>query len=209
MSTPTHSTPTPYNPQCGNAVLAAALAEWKAVVKEPPKGDATRIREYLRACGFGHPEDYHANGDAEWCGAFASFCLISAGVRPELVRQKSPPEAGGLGSTYRLFCLARLAPGRLLTSASDLRPGDIVSVGRTGKVQWGEHIVICSERPTPFDEAATFATIEGNATGKGPGGDEYEGVIRRVRPVMPTASAKGFIFGFRPLPGDYIGEHHE
>lgn len=202
--------PTAYDPRRGNAVVAAALAEWKAGVREPPAGSPDRIREYLRSCGFARPEDYDSDGDAEWCGAFAAFCLISAGVRPEMVRQKSPPEAGGLGSTYRLHCLAMAAPGRLITLASDLRPGDVVSVGRPGKVKWGEHIVICTERPTPFDEASTFATIEGNATGSGPGGLRYEGVVRRARPVMPTAGAKGFVFGFRPLPGDYIGEmHHE
>lgn len=207
MSTP--QTPTAYDPRRGNAVVAAALAEWKAGVREPPAGDPAPIREYLRACGFARPEDYDADGDAEWCGAFAAFCLISSGVRPELVRQKSPPESGGLGSTYRLHCLAKAAPGRLISLASDLRPGDIASVGRPGKVRWGEHIVICTERPTPFDEASTFATVEGNATGAGPGGLRYEGVVRRSRPVMPSSSAKGFIFGFRPLPGDFIGEHHE
>ena len=134
--------PTAYDPRRGNAVVAAALAEWKAGVREPPAGDPARIREYLRACGIARPDDYDADGDAEWCGAFAAFCLISAGVRPELVRQKSPPEAGGLASTFRLFCLARAAPGRLISLASDLRPGDVVSVGRPGKVKWGEHIVI-------------------------------------------------------------------
>lgn len=208
MST-TH-TPTAYDPRRGAAVVAAAMAEWKAGVREPPHGDPSRIREYLRACGFARPEEYDSDGDAEWCGAFAAFCLIASGVRPELVRQKSPPEAGGLGSTYRLFCLAQAVPGRLITLASDLRPGDVVSVGRPGKVKWGEHIVLCAEKPTPFDEASTFATIEGNATGAGPGGIRYEGVVRRTRPVMPTANAKGFVFGLRPLPGDYIGEmHHE
>lgn len=201
--------PTAYDPRRGNDVVAAALAEWKVGVREPPAGDPARIREYLRACGIARPDDYDADGDAEWCGAFAAFCLISSGVRPELVRQKSPPESGGLGSTYRLHCLAKAAPGRLISLASDLRPGDVVSVGRPGKVKWGEHIVICTERPTPFDEASTFATVEGNATGAGPGGLRYEGVVRRSRPVMPSSSAKGFIFGFRPLPGDFIGEHHE
>lgn len=200
--------PTAYDPRRGNAVVAAALAEWKKSVREPPEGDPGPIREYLRTCGFSHPEKYKANGDEQWCGAFAAFCLVSSGVRPEVVEVKDIADVGDLASTYRLFCLAHAAPGRLITLASDLRPGDIVSVGRAGKTRWGEHIVICTERPTPFDEASTFATIEGNATGTGPGGLRYEGVIRRNRPVMPSSAAKGFVFGFRPLPADYIGEHH-
>lgn len=197
-------TPTRYNPQRGAAVTSAAYVEWHEIVREPPAGKPDRIRAYLRACGFARPEDYDANGDAKWCGAFAAFCLIASGVRPELVRQKSSPEAGGLGSAYRLRCLAGLAPGRLLVHSSGLQPGDIVSVGRERREAWGEHIVICAGRPTPFDEAGTFATIEGNATGNGPNGQTYEGVVCRRRPVTRTTEVKGFIFGFRPLPGDYI-----
>lgn len=206
----TTQTPTAYDPRRGAAVVAAAFAEWKKGVREPPEGDPAPIREYLRACGFSHPESYKANGDKQWCGAFAAFCLVSSGVRPEVVEVKDIPEVGDLASTYRLWHLASSAPGCLISLAADLRPGDIASVGRVGKFRFGEHIVVIGSRPTPFDDASTFDTYEGNATGTGLGGLRYEGVVKRTRPVMPSSDAKGFIFGFRPNRGHYIGEmHHE
>lgn len=196
---------TPFDPRRGNAVLAAALAEWKSIVREPPAGSPDRIREYLRACGFSRPDDYDANGDAEWCGAFAAFCLISSGVRPELLRQKSPPEAGGLGSTYRLHRLCILDERRRITRPEDVRAGDVVVVGRIGRSSWGEHITI-AEATHP--ERSYITTVEGNAVGQLGNLSQGEGVIRRTRPFAPTANAKGFVFGFRPVSGDYIGEVH-
>jgi len=154
---------TPFDPIRGNAVLAAALAEWKGSVREPPAGSPDRIREYLRACGFARPDDYDANGDAEWCGAFAAFCLISSGVRPELLRQKSPPEAGGIGSTYRLHRLCILDERRRITRPDDVRAGDVVVVGRVGRSAWGEHITI-AEATHP--ERSYITTTEGNAVGQ-------------------------------------------
>lgn len=194
---------TPYDPRRGAAILAAALAEWKSGVREPPKGNAEPIREYLRVCGFSHAEDYDSDGDAEWCGAFAGFCLISAGVRPDLLRQKSPAEAGGIGSTYRLHRLCMLDERRRITSPRDVRAGDVVVVGRLGRSPWGEHIVV-AEGTHPDGEYIT--TTEGNAVGQLGNLGTGEGVIRRTRPYAPTATVKGFIFGFRPLPGDCISE---
>lgn len=209
MSTPAMLTP--YDPRRGAAILAAALAEWHSGVCEPPKGDPHRIREYLRIIRHSAADSYDSDGDAEWCGAFAGFCLVSAGVRPELLRQKSPAEAGGIGSTYRLHSLCRLDERRRITSPVDIRMGDVICVGRTpsasrGRKAWGEHIVIAAGPVTPFDEASTFATVEGNASGEGPGAQVYEGVIRRHRSVMPTDKVRGFLFGYRPLPGDCISE---
>lgn len=204
MSTPAMLTP--YDPRRGAAILAAALAEWKSEVREPPVGDPERIREYLRAGRYSRAEEYDADGDGEWCGFFAGFCLISAGVRAQLLWQKSPAEAGGIGSTYRLHRLCMLDERRRITSPGDIRPGDIVSVGREKRPAYGEHIVIAAGSVTPFDEQSTFPTVEGNASGKGPTGDTYEGVVRRSRMVTATAKVKGFCFGYRPLPGDCISE---
>lgn len=197
---PTPVALTPYDSTRGTRAVAAALAEWKSGVREPPQGDPERIREYLRACGFGHADDYHADGDAEWCGAFAAFCLIASGVRPELLRQKSPPEAGGAGSTYRLHSLCVLDERRRIVSPDDLHMGDVVCVGRKGRTRYGEHIVVACDPP----KNGTFETLEGNASGSGPNGNRYEGVVRRSRMCIPTEAVKGFVFGFRPIQGDYV-----
>ena len=209
MSTPAMLTP--YDARRGAAIVAAALAEWKSGVREPPKGDPGPIREYLRTIRHSAAESYDSDGDAEWCGAFAGFCLVSAGVRPELLRQQSPAEAGGIGSTYRLHSLCRLDERRRITGVADVRMGDVLVVGRLSTVtkarpRWGEHIVIAAGPATPHDEDSTIPTVEGNASGAGPSGEVHEGVIRRSRPCTPTTGAKGFLFGYRPLPGDCISE---
>jgi hypothetical protein len=92
---------------------------------------------------------------------------------------------------------------RRIVGAVDIRPGDIVVVGREGRASWGEHVVIAAGAVTP---GGTFDTIEGNASGAGPRGDSYEGVVRRYRVAVPGTKVKGFRFGFRPLPGDCISE---
>lgn len=181
-------------------IVAAALVEWAQVVKEPPGPGVDRIRVYLQAAGFGHWADYAADGDAEWCGAFAGYCLQRAGVNPELLRQKTPPEAGGIGSTYRIDALCRLDERRRVKAFADLLPGDVVCVGRKGRCRWGEHIVLVERL-----DGANIKTIEGNASGRLGDGSQGEGVVRRARMAVPTDAVKGFFFGFRPLPGDYIG----
>ena len=129
-------------------------------------------------------------------------------VLPRLVRRTARNGAAevaagsrGLASTFRLFCLARAAPGRLISLASDLRPGDVVSVGRPGKAKWGEHIVICTERPTPFDEASTFATVEGNATGGGSGRSALRGRCPPVAPGHAVVLGQGVHFRIPPTAG--------
>ena len=174
--------------------LAAALAEWRIGVQEPPAGGAVglaRIRAYID--GIGGPGDrYHADGDYEWCGAFAAHCLIRGGVQPFTVAQKMPPELGGLGSVYRADCLARVGGATRITAARDLLPGDVMIVGRLGRGR-GEHITLVEESLSD----SGLMTIEGNASGGLPDGRWAEGVVRRTRAAVPTSTVRGFIFGLR------------
>ena len=193
---------TPWDPARGARIVEAALAEWRRTVREPPIGDADDIRAYLRACGFGRADEYAADGDAEWCGAFAAACHVAAGARPEAVRVKSSPEVGDFASTYRLHRLCASDPRRRIDRAEDLRPGDVAIVGRVGRRAWGEHVTIVEGRAGGRE----FATVEGNATGRLGDGSTGEGVVRRVRMVLPTDRVRGFIFGVRLTPDDYIAE---
>lgn len=193
---------TPWDPARGARIVEAALAEWRRTVCEPPIGNADDIRAYLRACGFSRADQYAADGDAEWCGAFAAFCCVAAGARPDVVRVKSSPESGDFASTYRLVSLCRADPRRRIDRAEDLRPGDVAVVGRAGRRPWGEHVTIVEGRAGGRE----FATVEGNATGRLGDGSTGEGVVRRVRMVLPIDRVRGFIFGVRLTPDDYIAE---
>lgn len=190
---------TPYDARRGEATLAAALGEWRSTVQEPPLGAPDPIRRYLAACGFSGAQTYHADGDAEWCGAFAAYCLIAAGADPAILRQQDP-EHGGLGSTYRAMRLTSRVPARLISRADDLRVGDVAIVGRTGRRTWGEHIVIVSGAVS----GGRMPTVEGNARGLLGDGTSGEGVVRRMRMIDATTTAKGFVFGVRLTSSDYL-----
>lgn len=128
---------------------------------------------------------------------------MQAGASLDVVWVKRDPERGDFASTYRLMRLCAENPARRILRAVDLRPGDVAVVGRVGRRAWGEHIVIVE---TPL-KAGLIGTIEGNATGKlGAGRGTGEGVVRRTRPEVPTVSVRGFIFGVRLTPADYIRE---
>lgn len=181
-------------PALADRTIAAALAEWRLGVQEPPSGGKVgleRIRAYIDGIG-GPGGAYDSDGDYEWCGAFAAYCLMAADVPGELLRQKSPPERGGLGSVYRADCLARVGGATRITAARDLERGDVMIVGRLGRSR-GEHIALVEE---PLTDSGLM-TIEGNASGGLPDGRWAEGVVRRTRPAVPTSTVRGFIFGLR------------
>lgn len=180
-------------------VIDAALAEWERGVRDV--AESPDFERYVRAIGGKLPTPYR-NGRYQWCGAFAGFCLLASGVRPEVIRQKDPPELGGIGSTYRLSHLVRLDEARAIRRAADIRPGDVCVVGRHEDRPYGAHIVIAR---SAVGADGRFATIEGNAHGELHGGQWGEGVIIRHRLATP-GDARGFIFGYRPVTGDYIGE---
>lgn len=156
--------------------------------------------------------EYRRDGDYEWCGAFAATCWRAAGLDPELARVY-------WSSTYRLdrYGSRRIAfgsPGELRLrkrlpgdgrgffrmtpemTSEDVerwgpRAGDVLLVDTVGGWSYGHHVTLV-ERV----EGATAYTVEGNATGTGPDGTIYQGVIRRTRDM---STWRRFI---RPALGD-------
>lgn len=189
------------NPERTARFLAIAQEEWARGVHEAPGAGWSQIKKYLAALRFSGAETYAHDGDAQWCGAFAGYCLVQAGAEAALVVQKSPPERGGLGSAYRAQCLARSDNFARSVLPPDVRAGDIVVVGRLGSARptYGEHIVIC----TGMKNARTLTTIEGNAYGLFPDKTSGQGVVTSTRPLTPTASVKGVLFGVRFLDSDF------
>lgn len=181
-------------------IVSAALGEWGREVHEAPGKNWKRIREYMRLMGAGGADRYEQDGDAEWCGFFAGTVLAQAGVSVPLLRVKTPAELGDMASTYRLLCLALLQNKARYVSPDQVRPGDVLSLGRIGKKRpkYGEHIEICIEASDPKD----VETIGGNTYGLFPSGQHGYGVIRRSRPRTPTETYKGIIFGMRVLDTD-------
>lgn len=139
---------------------------------------------------------YRRDGDFEWCGAFASWAWRHAGLDPELAEVY-------WSSTYRLDRYARRlrafptprnfrlaarldGAGRLYlpfdgaTTYEDLerfapRAGDVLIVNGRG---YGQHITLVERWDA---ELGAMHTVEGNATGRGPDGTIYQGVVRQLR----------------------------
>lgn len=143
--------------------------------------------------------DQPYNRNFEWCGAFASYAWRAAGVA-------LPWRYTYFASTFRLDCWGRYQPFEktpnprpqtgvlrkmveLDESSGPLdahfegndppRAGDILLVGGVNTA-YGKHVTIVESYDTA---TGMFTTIEGNATGAGPGGGTRHGVIRGRRPV--------------------------
>lgn len=189
----------------GRVALSTGLLAWQRGIMDPTRkawGDPAFAddRAFIDACirsdnglGWGKcstfVEAYRWDGDFEWCGAFAAYCW-HASLRLDVRRRYFP-------STYRLdrygqhrrafleavpteYPFARRRYARLDGDAEDVelfapRAGDILVVNGKG---YGEHICIVER----WDLASmTFETVEGNATGRGPSGERYQGVVRQTR----------------------------
>ena len=177
-------------------VLARAEEEWRRPVTEPNGPGWERIDEYIRGqqgLVWTWEERYVRNRQFAWCGAFAAFCFEAAGLNAE-VRTKVMP------STYRLHSWAK--DSVRFVQAESVAGGDVVIVGPAGGKVWGSHITIC-ESVTADGHIATF---EGNASGAGPDGSTYEGVVRQRRPFdreASTARTYRVMYGIRFLPEDF------
>lgn len=199
-----HANATTKSPESPHAVrvralLACATREWERGVREPPAGNGADVLAYYhRGLGWPWITSYKADGDQEWCGAFAAYCYAAAGLRAE-VRYKH------LASCSRLVAWARNT--ERMIEPRLVRAGDIVIVGsapslltKAGRV--GSHITLCSQ--TPLQASAFIETVEGNAIGRGPAGLEYEGVIRRRRSFAAVNKSERRIrYVIRPLPEDF------
>lgn len=187
--------------------LAFATKLWRLNVREPdangPNG-AGIIDDCIRGplgLGWSSAEvgagarpkwPYVRNGQFAWCGAKVARCFGEAGLRADIRRKH-------FASTYRLWKFAKGTPRWI--RPEDIQPCDVPVVGPDGDAD-GAHVTFCTEV-----RAHGIETFEGNAMGTGPDGDRYEGVVKQYRPFAAhakTARTYRVIFGFRPLPEDYI-----
>lgn len=186
------------------AQVRRALDAWHDGILEPGQpaiGGATPrpdiISEFIRGplgIGWGWEKPYQKNGDFEWCGAFAAWCLGDAiksddrlRIMPSAYRLHRAAAAGHTG-------LRRLAPG-------DAMPGDVLVVRYArGGEPWGDHICMVERVDR---SAGLIHTVEGNARGwvtgaaKGDPDACREGVIRRTRPLRPGRHAPCPVSGLK------------
>jgi hypothetical protein len=178
-------------------VLAAGADEWIRPVHEPPGEGWERIDSYIRGeggLGWSSEARYVRNRQFAWCGAFAAFCFGKAGLKKTIRKRVMP-------STYRLYSWAK--GNERMRQISEVGSGDIVLVGPSEGKRWGAHITICDEVDAVNGH---IHTIEGNASGRGPNDDRYEGVVRQSRPLpsdnLPPKRYR-VMHVIRPLSEDY------
>lgn len=191
----------------GQVALNKGLLAWSRGIMDPTRKAFTDPafaddRAFIDSCirtpdGLGWArcsalvKEYRWDGDFEWCGAFAAYCW-SGSVRLDVRKRYFP-------STYRLDrygqhrrAFLESVPAvtadqrrQYLSFDGDAlsidefgpRAGDILVVNGKG---YGQHITIV-ERWDPI--RCEFETVEGNATGRGPQGERYQGVVRQTRPL--------------------------
>lgn len=139
---------------------------------------------------------YVVDGDNLWCGATAAWGWAWPGlpadlrqdywastwrldrwarylrIRPDLAN--APPPAGG---PRRLHVEYRKTD----TRCPDARAGDVLLVG-DGRPSYGDHVAVV-ERIIRLGDCDVICTLEGNASGLGPDGVGFEGVVRCRRPM--------------------------
>jgi len=191
----------------GRVALSRGLLAWHAGVQEPTRkawkdpafaDDRAWIDATIRtADGLGWSRcsplvsAFRWDGDFEWCGAFAAYCWARA-VTLDVRRRyyASTYRLDRYGKHRRAFAervpavaewqrRAYLAIGGDGLEVDEFGPraGDILIVGGAPG-SYGTHITIVERWDS---DAETFSTVEGNATGRGPKGDRYQGVVRRER----------------------------
>lgn len=116
-----------------------------------------------------------------WCGAFVAYCWFEL---DKYVRR-------GLASTYKISLLLADEPRRRVPPA-EVQPGDIACVRGRGTHAWGDHIVLV--RDVIND---SFTTYEGNAKGRGPTGEIYQGVVTNLRKISEIVQV------LRPIDEDH------
>jgi len=144
-------------------------------------------------------KDYRWDGDFEWCGAFAAYAwqAIDFSARKHYyastyrlfryARYQSPPnkfasylKAAPEGTVARKFAELTGTDNNRVDLVEKFAPqaGDILIVN--GNDRFGQHVTVVDT----WDPATrTFETVEGNATGRGPKGQRYQGVIRQTRAI--------------------------
>lgn len=170
----------------GQRVADFAHKTWEEEIREPRGHGWERIDDFIRgpeglgwstadAKGWKPNTPYTRNRMFAWCAAFVSWVWGHHGLRAD-IRRKSG------SSTYRLTKLFNNTDRDI--PIHEARPGDIAIVS-DGSLWYGEHVTLVYEGA---NDAGLITTIEGNATGLGPNGDNFEGVIKRTRPLQAMPS---------------------
>jgi len=194
--------------QAGRQALARGLAIWSEGIMDPTRkafadpafaDDRTFIDDIIRGPeGLGWSRcsalvrEYRWDGDYEWCGAFAAYCwapFIAVDIRKRYF--PSTYRLDRYGQHKRAFLEAvpavpveqrRKWLDMSTATIADIeafgpRAGDILIVNGSG---YGQHITLV-ERWNAATATKPFDTVEGNATGKGPNGERFQGVVTQVR----------------------------
>lgn len=184
-------------------ILGAADAEWRRCVRD----DAAHyplITRYYRD-GLEWETRYSGGAGRQWCGAFAAWCLLAAGL-PRILRRGGISYRGcptGCASTLRLDALCRQRPARRVRPA-DLQAGDVAVLwdGKTARLERvGSHIMLVRESVEPGSE--WVRTVEGNGTGVLPDGTVGHGVVHGTRSLVIRPGKSRVIYGVRFEESDY------
>ena len=192
--------------QAGRNALARGIAVWSEGLMDPTRKAFTDPafaddRRFIDAIirgpeGLGWSScsalvrEYRWDGDFEWCGAFAAYCW--APYIDLAIRKRYFPSTYRLdryGQHKRAFLEAvAVVPVEQRRKWLDMstatiadieafgpRAGDILVVNGSG---YGQHITIVERWNRAL---GNFSTVEGNATGKGPNGERFQGVVRQMR----------------------------
>lgn len=198
---------TPDSP--ADTVLEVAHREWSRSVREPAGGAANGradIIKYIReGLGWKPPRNY-TDGSFHWCGAFAAYCWMHAGMDPDLRKYWMPSchrqyyGHHSRGHWPRSDNAARVTYS--YGEGGDIQPGDIVMVGDVDGKPSGSHITLCSRV-----HEWGIETFEGNARGKLPDGTEAEGVVKQSRFYEPGGVQGGYVimWAWRPTSADLGG----
>jgi len=182
------------------ALVDGAENLWSRGIRDVANGEVNpEITEIFDRTGWGEwlrgpgdcPEGFTRPPDPDYCGLTYAYVSLSVGnwIVPWTCIDFAVDQAL---CDFVFSSTERLAIERWWNKTpyeqpdpqdpEQIRPGDIVVVGDD---DWcGDHIVIPTSPPT---ERGTFTTVEGNTTGRLPGGEPGKGVVKRARDLDEVA----------------------
>lgn len=179
----------------GEVALDAALTEWSRRTFDPRKLDTSPaaaqsklvICQYINeGLGWGIKE-YKGNTTFAWCGAFAAWCWLQAGMTPTRAKKFSGADVPGdpFASTYRLMRAAQRDPLLTIAVPKSL-PADVVVVKSASQPKkFGNHITMAVAWSQNRD---VVTCVHGNGHGRWPTGEWVEGVVISTFPATAIAA---------------------
>lgn len=193
--------------ECRHAIVDAALDAWASDVRDFDDGQEPtpeRIEAFVRRIGWkwilGDDGAYQEH-EAKWCGIYIGACAMQIGeylapdrcvdatLKPSIADHVMP-SCDRLASDDQ-WAKAGVQPAQSVRPDALVR-GDIATVG-SGRN--GSHIVLIRDR-----SGESYRTVEGNATGRLPGGSWGEGVVQQTRTVAEIVRA------YRLTDEHFVGE---